>query len=73
MTALLFVATPVRLGDCSLALSLEMEWHMKRLYQRCGFSYDVCDNGRTGLKLQPDWKWVLLWRENQRHRPPSKL
>jgi hypothetical protein len=73
MTALLPMAALVRLGDCGLAISLEMEWHMKRLYQRFGVSDAASDEPCTGLKLQSDWKWVLLWRENQRHRPPSKL
>jgi hypothetical protein len=62
-----------RLDDCGLAISLEMEWHMKRLYQRSGFRSGETYDPRCELKIQPDWKWVLLWRENQRHRPPSKL
>jgi hypothetical protein len=54
-------------------MTLEMEWHMKRLCQRCGVIPDrlVSDAGRT-LRPEPDRKWVLLWRDNQRHRPPSK-
>ena len=55
------------------ARPLEMEWHMKRLCHRCGVfpSRLVPDASRT-LRPEPDWKWVLLWRDNQRHRPPSK-
>jgi hypothetical protein len=55
------------------SMTLEMEWHMKRLCQRCGVIPDrlVSDAGRT-LRPEPDRKWVLLWRDNQRHRPPSK-
>jgi hypothetical protein len=59
--------------DLGAALSLEMEWHMKRLYQRSGEFPVGPEPSRAALKGQQDWKWVLLWRENQRHRPPSKL
>ncbi len=53
-------------------ISLEMEWHMKRPYHSC-MHPELSE--AEGFALQPDLckKWVLLWRENQRHRPPSKL
>jgi hypothetical protein len=53
---------------------IEMEWHMKRLYHRCGVPLSLLSQ-RASLTLrpEPDFKWVLLWRDNQRHRPPSKL
>jgi hypothetical protein len=45
---------------------------MKRLYQ-CGFSPSLLSPKATiTLRLEPDFKWVLLWRDNQRHRPPSR-
>jgi len=64
---------PRRLITEPRSMTLEMEWHMKRLCQRCGVIPDrlVTDASRT-LRPEPDWKWVLLWRDNQRHRPPSK-
>ena len=53
--------------------SHEMEWHMKRLCHRCGVVSDWLDPSRSrAIRPEPDWTWVLLWRENQRHRPPSK-
>jgi hypothetical protein len=55
------------------ARPLEMEWHMKRLCQRCGvISYLLAPNASPTLRPELDWKMVLLWRKNQRHRPPSK-
>jgi len=63
-----------RLAVCGTAPPLEMEWHMKRLCQRCGVSSSwlIYATSLT-LRPEPDWKWVLLWRDNQRHRPPSKI
>ena len=59
--------------ECGAARPLEMEWHMKRLCQRCGVISDrLAPNASCTLRPEPDWKWVLLWRNNQRHRPPSK-
>jgi len=48
-----------------------MEWHMKRLCQRCGVLSDRLIPSLT-LRPEPDFQWMLLWRDNQRHRPPSK-
>jgi hypothetical protein len=46
---------------------------MKRLCHRCGVSSSRLDP-LASLTLQPEphFLWVLLWRNNQRHRPPSK-
>jgi len=50
-----------------------MEWHMKRLCHRCGLdSSRRSSDTSSSHRPEPDWKWVLLWRNNQRHRPPSK-
>ena len=58
---------------CGAARPLEMEWHMKRLCQRCGVISDrLAPNASSTLRSEPNWKWVLLWRNNQRHRPPSR-
>ena len=65
------IALP-RLAQCGTAPPHEMEWHMKRLCQRCGVSSSWLTNAMSlTLRPEPDWKWVLLWRDNQRHRPPS--
>jgi hypothetical protein len=49
---------------------LEMEWHMKRLCQRCRVSGSSLD---PTLTPDPDPGWVLLlWRDNRWRRPPSK-
>ena len=74
-------AEPIGLGDWSVAMPsfgigckpappIEMEWHMKRLCHRCGVSPSLL-SPKASLTLQPepDFKWVLLWRDNQRHRP----
>ena len=46
---------------------------MKRLYHRCGVSLSsLSPKASLTLRPEPDFKWVLLWRDNQRHRPPSK-
>ncbi len=47
---------------------------MKRLCHRCGVSpSSLSPKASLTLQPEPDFKWVLLWRDNQRHRPPSKL
>jgi len=52
---------------------LSMEWHMKRLYHRSSvFPRSLSPKASITLQPDPDFKWVLLWRDNQRHRPPSK-
>ena len=61
------------LPESGAARPLEMEWHMKRLCQRCGVISDLpASNASRTLRPELDWKMVLLWRSNQRHRPPSK-
>jgi hypothetical protein len=46
---------------------------MKRLCHRCGVFPDLLSlDASLTLQPEPDFKWVLLWRDNQRHRPPSK-
>jgi hypothetical protein len=59
-------------ADGDAAPPIEMEWHMKRLCQRCGVFSDPLAPASLTLDPEPDFKWVLLWRDNQRHRPPSK-
>ena len=58
--------------EVGAARPLEMEWHMKRLCQRCGVDPERLARASLTPRPEPDWKWVLLWRDNQRHRPPSK-
>jgi hypothetical protein len=68
-----FVCVPAGGGQVPAPL-IEMEWHMKRLYHRCGVSSSsLSQTASLTLRPEPDFKWVLLWRDNQRHRPPSKL
>ena len=60
---------------------LDMEWHMKRLRQWCCVSQSSLELS-SGLTLQPTksdceltlpWREsLLLWRDHQWHRPPSK-
>ena len=51
----------------------EMEWHMKRPCQRCSVISDRLElSASHTLQPEPNWQWKLLWRERQRHRPPSK-
>ncbi len=62
-------------GDGLAAIQhyLSMEWHMKRLYHRSSVSSrSLSPKASITLQPDPDFKWVLLWRNNQRHRPPSK-
>jgi len=60
-------------GAAAAQLYLTMEWHMKRLCHRCGVSASsLSPMASLTLRPEPDFKWVLLWRDNQRHRPPSK-
>ena len=57
-------------SDAKPALPLEMEWHMKRLCQRCRVSGTSLD---PTLILDPDpGRVLLLWRDTQWRRPPSK-
>jgi hypothetical protein len=59
-----------------------MEWHMKRLRHRCCVSQSPLELPASLTTLQPGSKreslllWrsrlLLLWRENQWRRPPSK-
>jgi hypothetical protein len=60
-------------GLAAIRLYLSMEWHMKRLYHRSSVSLrSLSPKASITLQPDPDFKWVLLWRDNQRHRPPSK-
>jgi hypothetical protein len=60
-------------GSAAIRHYLSMEWHMKRLYHRSSVSSRLL-SPKASITLQPnpDFRWVLLWRNNQRHRPPSK-
>jgi hypothetical protein len=70
--ALLSLRSAAAYAIVSAALPHEMEWHMKRLCHRCGVRIDRIDaNTSRPLRPERDWIWMLLWRENQRHRPPS--
>jgi hypothetical protein len=67
------IAKHVRRLGCKPAPPIQMEWHMKRLCQRCRVSPSSLDlAANLTLQPEPDLKWVLLWRDNQWHRPPSK-
>src|SRR5262245_9792073 len=66
-------SNPEHGGLAAIRHYLSMEWHMKRLYHRSSVSSGLL-SPKASLTLQPnpDFRWVLLWRNNQRHRPPSK-
>src|SRR5262245_58465050 len=60
-------------GLAAIQHYLSMEWHMKRLYHRSSVSSrSLSPKASITLQPNPDAKWVLLWRNHQRHRPPSK-